>query len=208
MRRSITYANVTATLALVFSMSGGALAARHYLINSTKQINPKVLKKLRGRTGPAGPPGKEGAKGKEGQQGEGGARGPSDVYEEELESESAEVAGNTKLTLTLPNLPAGSYAISAKASLVPTQAIESGAECALAAGSDRDISAEIPSSQNAFFFTIDTSLAHTFTETGNVTLTCRVDQDKWLMGAGEIGSTRIVAVRVDSLHRVSTSTVT
>jgi hypothetical protein len=87
MRRRISYANVAATLALVFSMSGGALAASHYLINSTKQINPKVLKKLKGATGPAGaagltgangvagaagkegPGGKEGAAGKEGKEG-------------------------------------------------------------------------------------------------------------------------------------------
>jgi hypothetical protein len=42
-RRRLSYANVVATLALVFAMSGGALAASHYLVNSTKQINPKVL---------------------------------------------------------------------------------------------------------------------------------------------------------------------
>ena len=39
-RTRLTYANVAATLALVFSMTGGALAAKHYLINSTRQINP------------------------------------------------------------------------------------------------------------------------------------------------------------------------
>jgi hypothetical protein len=46
MRRYLTYANVTATLALVFAMSGGALAAKHYLLSSTKQISPKVLEGL------------------------------------------------------------------------------------------------------------------------------------------------------------------
>ena len=46
MRRHVNYANIVATLALFFAMTGGALAAKHYLINSTKQINPKVLKKL------------------------------------------------------------------------------------------------------------------------------------------------------------------
>jgi hypothetical protein len=84
MRRRISYANVAATLALVFSMSGGALAASHYLINSTKQINPKVLKKLKGATGPAGAAGltsaagangAAGATGKEGKEGSAGKEG-------------------------------------------------------------------------------------------------------------------------------------
>jgi hypothetical protein len=70
MRRHLSYANVVATLALVFAMSGTGLAAKHYLINSTKQINPKVLKALRGNKGPAGLEGREGPAGK-------GAEGPA-----------------------------------------------------------------------------------------------------------------------------------
>jgi hypothetical protein len=50
LRRHLSYANVTATLALVFAMSGGALAAKHYLLTSTKQISPKVLKQLTNQT--------------------------------------------------------------------------------------------------------------------------------------------------------------
>ena len=46
MRRRLSYANVAATLALVFSMSGGALAAKHYLLSSTRQISPRVLRSL------------------------------------------------------------------------------------------------------------------------------------------------------------------
>jgi hypothetical protein len=49
-RRHLSYANVTATVALVFAMTGGALAANHYLLTSTKQISPKVLKKLTNQT--------------------------------------------------------------------------------------------------------------------------------------------------------------
>jgi hypothetical protein len=45
-RRHVTYADVAATLALVFAMSGGALAAKHYLLTSTKQIKPSVLKQF------------------------------------------------------------------------------------------------------------------------------------------------------------------
>jgi hypothetical protein len=39
--RRLNYANVTARLALFFAMSSGAMAAKHYLVNSTRQINPK-----------------------------------------------------------------------------------------------------------------------------------------------------------------------
>ena len=85
-RRHLTYANVAATVALVFSMSGGALAAKHYLINSVKQIDPKVLNALRGHngnsgsTGPAGPPGlagPQGTAGTQGARGDTGASGPA-----------------------------------------------------------------------------------------------------------------------------------
>jgi hypothetical protein len=87
----LNYANVTATLALVFAMSGGALAAHLYLITSTTQISPKVLGKLKGKTGPTGPPGSTGkqgvagaagaagAAGKEGPKGKDGSRGPEGV---------------------------------------------------------------------------------------------------------------------------------
>lgn len=77
-RSTFNYANITATLALVFAMSGGALAANHYLISSTKQISPKVLGKLRGargKTGLTGAAGKEGLQGKEGPAGKEGAQG-------------------------------------------------------------------------------------------------------------------------------------
>jgi len=76
LRKHVSYANIVATLALVFAMSGAAVAANHYLINSTKQINPKVIKKLKGNTGkagtigPAGPTGATGPKGAEGPAGQ------------------------------------------------------------------------------------------------------------------------------------------
>ena len=80
LRGRITYANVTATLALVLAMSGGALAARHYLINSTTQIKPSVLKKLhgaRGGRGPTGFIGPIGPQGPTGPVGPKGSRGPT-----------------------------------------------------------------------------------------------------------------------------------
>jgi len=50
-RRHLSYANVVATMALVFAMSGTAMAGKHYLINSTSQIKPSVLKTLKASTG-------------------------------------------------------------------------------------------------------------------------------------------------------------
>jgi hypothetical protein len=76
-RRHVTYANVVVTFALVFAMSGGAYAASKYLIASTKQISPKVLKSLVGKTGKAGAPGAQGPAGPAGPAGAGGAAGPA-----------------------------------------------------------------------------------------------------------------------------------
>jgi hypothetical protein len=81
MKRHVTYSNVAATLALIFSMAGGALAASHYLITSTKQIKPSVLAQLRGHVvgqrGSEGPRGRDGAVGPRGEVGAAGPGGPA-----------------------------------------------------------------------------------------------------------------------------------
>jgi Collagen triple helix repeat (20 copies) len=74
---ALTYANVTATIALVLAMSGSALAATHYLITSTRQISPAVLKSLKGNSGPAGAAGAAGPLGAQGPQGTSGTNGTS-----------------------------------------------------------------------------------------------------------------------------------
>jgi Collagen triple helix repeat (20 copies) len=109
--RRFTYANVAATLAVVFAMSGGAYAAGHYLITSTKQISPKVLKTLKGASahngaagaqgptgpgGPVGPAGPGGAQGPQGPKGEDGALGPKG--EKGVQGEK----GTTGFTETVP----------------------------------------------------------------------------------------------------------
>jgi hypothetical protein len=78
-RTRITPSTLIATLALLFAMSGGAYAASKYLITSTKQISPKVLKSLKGangKNGAAGPAGTAGAAGA-GTAGAAGPQGPA-----------------------------------------------------------------------------------------------------------------------------------
>jgi hypothetical protein len=126
MRRRLSYANVAATLALVFSMSGGALAAKHYLIESTRQINPKVLKKLkgsRGAAGLAGLAGVPGAPGKEGAPGARGETGPSHAYH----GESAGVP-------TSVSVPAGIYVVSGHGQFFAAGKAAGLGECTLEAG--------------------------------------------------------------------------
>lgn len=73
--RRLTYANVVSTVCLFVLLGGTAAAARHYVITSTKQISPKVLKKLKGRRGLQGLPGSAGAVGATGAKGDDGAAG-------------------------------------------------------------------------------------------------------------------------------------
>ena len=73
--KRVTPATVLAVVALVFAMTSGAVAAKKYLITSTKQISPSVLKKLTGKPGPAGADGKAGANGTNGSNGTNGQNG-------------------------------------------------------------------------------------------------------------------------------------
>jgi hypothetical protein len=76
LRKRFTYTNVAMTLALVFAMTGGAYAASKFVITSTKQIKPSVLKQLQGKAGKAGA---NGANGAQGPQGPAGANGKDGV---------------------------------------------------------------------------------------------------------------------------------
>lgn len=74
-RKHLSYANVVATMALVFAMGGTAIAAKHYLITSTSQISPTVLKAIEVKIASRVPAGKEGKAGKEGLPGKEGPEG-------------------------------------------------------------------------------------------------------------------------------------
>jgi hypothetical protein len=112
LRRHINYANVVATVALLFALGGSAVAAQHYLINSTRQINPKVLKKLRGRAGKTGVTGPQGRPGTNGSPGAAGARGTDGTARAYgvVKADGTIVASKTK-GLTARSLGSGSYCV-------------------------------------------------------------------------------------------------
>lgn len=99
--KHFTFTNMALTLMLLFAMSGGAYAAGKYLITSTKQISPKVLKALAGKPGvkgatgpagpqsPAGPAGAKGEAGKEGPAGKTGSNGENVAAKEVKTTETA-----------------------------------------------------------------------------------------------------------------------
>lgn len=103
-RKHFTFANVALTVALLFAMTGGAYAAGKYLITSTKQISPKVLKALAGKpgvkgaTGPAGPQGPAGVAGAKGETGPGGKEGPAGKDGSNGESVAAKEVKTTEAT--------------------------------------------------------------------------------------------------------------
>jgi hypothetical protein len=119
-RLRVSPATVIAGLALVFAMTGGAYAAKKYLITSTKQISPSVLKALRGKAGangaagaagsqgpagpvgPAGSNGTNGGNGEKGAQGEKGVQGIQGVQGKEGKQGATGATGVSGFTDTLP----------------------------------------------------------------------------------------------------------
>jgi len=209
MRRRFSYANVAATLALVFSMTGGAMAAAHYVINSTKQINPKVLKTLAGkagaagaagtagREGPKGERGPQGERGQQGLQGEKGETGPTHAYSAEGS------AGNASV-----DVPAGSYAVSGDGTFYNPGPEDGAGECFIeAAGSSWDHqNATVPfegeeekkSKEKSGSAGIGTQATVKLSVAGAIAVRCQVPHES-KQGVG-IGEARIMAIEVGAVN--------
>ena len=134
-------------LALFFAIGGSAIAAKHYLLTSTSQIKPTVLKALKGKNGKTGAAGQKGEQGQRGEKGEPGVKG-----EEGKAGANGAVAGYsvtqgsgvnitedeslTPLTGLSKALPAGSFIANATVELIALGPEAkphefAGAECAL-----------------------------------------------------------------------------
>jgi hypothetical protein len=102
--------NVVAWLALFVALGGTSLAASNYVINSTKQINPKVLKKLKGNRGARGAPGAKGPAGAPGAAGATGSVNTSNFFTK-TESDGRYLGGGAKAldSAKLGGIPAVEY---------------------------------------------------------------------------------------------------
>lgn len=105
--------NLVAWLALFVALGGTSLAASHYVINSTKQINPKVIKKLKGSKGPRGA---AGLAGPAGPQGAAGTPGTTNVFSKTESDGRYLAAGATAAdSAKLGGTPASEYTFGAGA---------------------------------------------------------------------------------------------
>ncbi len=101
--RRLSPSLVIAFLALALALGGTAIAAKRYLITSTKQISPKALQEIAaagakqgsagetGATGGSGPQGPKGDPGPEGKPGERGPPGPPGPPGESIGSGAGEI---------------------------------------------------------------------------------------------------------------------
>jgi hypothetical protein len=158
---------VVSIAALVVALGGTAVAAKKYVVTSTKQISPKVLQQLRGRTGPMGPTGLQGPRGSDGTtgvQGADGAAGPSNIVS--ATRTSALVINGTVATLTA--LPAGSWLI--VATLYAYGGNGQDVTCELGAGSFNPPGSTVTVGVDKVQVT--TSAAVTLASPANIALTC------------------------------------
>ena len=107
-------ASIIALLARFVALGGTAYATKHYLITSTKQIKPSVLKKLKGKAGKSGTNGTNGTNGKNGTNRSPGAAGASNGYTDQYPGPGAYIVlEGTPWVVSLLSLPAGEYVVQA-----------------------------------------------------------------------------------------------
>jgi hypothetical protein len=187
-RRRDWTARALALGAVVLAIGGGtAFAGVHYLITSTKQIKPSVLRSLKGR-GPAGPRGKQGAQGSQGvagEQGPQGAAGPAGTngaVAAYAVSSQATFGTSILETVLTKALPAGKFVINASlyitASKVSTSPSNTGVavSCELKWPDDDQVRDYLaPWANNEGNFTAGTlsfDLAGSLSAAGTVTVSC------------------------------------
>jgi hypothetical protein len=116
---------VLSATALFFSLAGAGLAADRYIITSTSQIKPSVLRNLesrgsagpKGERGPAGAQGATGAQGLEGSSGAAAASGPLPAGFSTTSPGVSLPTDDSPVTVASLSLPAGSFITNATVDL-------------------------------------------------------------------------------------------
>jgi hypothetical protein len=173
-----------ALVALAVGIGGGTAfaATKHYLITSTKQIKPSVLKSLKkaGPRGAKGAAGAQGAQGTQGVQGSPGINGVNGAVAGYSGTGSVAMGSQTLVTVLTKTLPAGSYVLSAT---VAVQAVQHGTQfgatvqCSLGLTGSAAVNepwSSLYNGQNDNYTdgTISFSLAGKLTSQGTATIAC------------------------------------
>jgi hypothetical protein len=176
-----------ALVALAVGIGGGTAfgATKHYLITSTKQIKPSVLKSLkkagpRGTKGATGSQGVQGNPGTNGTNGTNGNNGVNGAVAGYSGTGTVAMGSQTLVTVLTKTLPAGSYVVSAT---VAVQAVQHGSQlgatvqCSVGLTGNAAVTepwSSLYNSQNDLYAdgTISFSFAGKLTSQGAVTITC------------------------------------
>jgi hypothetical protein len=174
-------------VALVVALGGTAFAAKKYVITSTRQISPKVLQQLRGRTGPMGPTGLQGSRGTDGTAGPGGADGPAGPSSivSARPGDRADFSGGSVAELTA--LPAGQWLV--VGTLAATSSSTAPLDCAIEGQPGSSIAATANETQLTTSAALDLPIAT------NVRLLCTSDEHPALRAI------RLYAIRTGELDR-------
>ena len=108
--RKLSPATAIACVALFFSLAGTGLAASKYLISSTSQIKPSVLKSLKGKQGSRGPAGAQGSTGPAGAAGAAGTFSASNLTV--VDSAPTTVLSDQSGPAAIATCPAGDTVVS------------------------------------------------------------------------------------------------
>jgi hypothetical protein len=101
-------------LALLFALSGGAYAAGKFVITSTKQIKPSVLKQLQGKAGAQGLAGAAGAQGPAGGAGKDGTNGKDGANGESVAAKAVSTGDKVKCA----EMGGSEYTVAGKTTLI------------------------------------------------------------------------------------------
>jgi hypothetical protein len=217
LRRHLTYANVTATLALFLALGGAAYAATQLPKNSvgTKQLRngavtaakiaKKTRKQLQGSRGPAGPQGPQGKAGKAGPKGAAGAKGaqgPTGKAGEDgtgpaietVNKPASPVPFTSALQVVAEPLAAGSYATAAQVVIKGGPGEPSTVTCVLTGGGE----ARATVSSLNDFATLSLAANRGLGGAGSAAVTCSTEG-----GPAEFTFASVNAIQVRSQTRVA-----